>query len=204
MNGVDALPTAGRQQLIGWVGWYGIKNNYLNFNIVVLYYCTKTKYLCGRKIPSWREPPEELRHVLSQIGGTSLKTEISSLKGIGQNGGRWPIVYGIIKGVNFCPRTSGWGKDKSRQRRDKKSRAKKAEAPRSGAGANSEERPAEGGERRANALIIFFEISSNFFENVHHFGNCGFAMWGTRNTPAHWSTTKWNFKSPESSQINKK
>ena len=33
----------------------------------------------------------------------------------------------------------------------------------------------------ANALTIFFEMSSNFFENVHHFGNCGLIGCGARN-----------------------
>jgi len=52
----------------------------------------------------------------------------------------------------------------------------------SASGGNSDEaRPAKRGERGANALTIFFEMSSNFFENVHHFGNCGLIGCGARN-----------------------
>lgn len=44
----------------------------------------------------------------------------------------------------------------------------------SASGGNSDEaRPAKRGERGANALTIFFEMSSNFFENVHQNGNGG-------------------------------
>ena len=53
-----------------------------------------------------------------------------------------------------------------------------SEARRVGAPRNIASR-AERGE-----LTQFFEMSSNFFENVHQKGNRRFARWGARNAPA--------------------
>ncbi len=65
---VDNIIT--RKHLIGWVGLYGIQNNYLNYSIVVLYTSTKAKCHWGGKTKlagtarklqlgfstAWREP----------------------------------------------------------------------------------------------------------------------------------------------------
>ena len=66
--------------------------------------------------------------------------------------------------------TSAVGGIKNRARKNSGGAAGGGAAPErlSASGGNSDEaRPAKRGERGANALTIFFEMSSNFFENVH-------------------------------------